>query len=276
MASARRRGLPFRFFIRIKKLGVNTIPVWVPFCVKGHSIEASAYGPSWLKDQQEKIIKERIQKIHQAGLAVFLELDTLDPRCETEIQNKDNFIAQFAHFAEKWAKIAEENQVEFFSPLNEPNFVLRGRENEWITKILPYLKNNFKGNSVLKFADLGPKMVNCSGFDYVAFDIYPNNIQNWPEQLQMVLSKAKDLKQSCQLKGVLLGEVGAMTNRDPYDPLLAGNVFSEPEQIQIFETLFKTTWDKLSGCIINSWSKNPKSPYNIRNKPAEEVVRKWF
>ncbi|MCD6429496.1 hypothetical protein J7L09_02270, partial [bacterium] len=51
----------------IKELGVNIVPVAVSFCVKGTEIEPIVYGPPWQKFQQEKIVKQRIEKIHQAG-----------------------------------------------------------------------------------------------------------------------------------------------------------------------------------------------------------------
>ncbi len=260
----------------IKSWGVNILPVTVSFCVKGASIEPDFYGPLWQKWQAEKIFTDRIDKIHRAGLAVSLELGTLNPRCETEIQNKDYFISHFSTYVQKWAKIAEEHQVEFFSPLNEPNFALKGRETEFAQKVLPLVKQTYTGNVVLKVADIGPENIDYSGYDYAAFDIYPGDLTGWSEQLQMVLSQAQKIKRAYQLKGVFLGEVGALTNRDPNDPLLAGNVFSEQEQAEIFETAFQTLWDKLSGFFVMSWSKNPSDTYNIRGKPAEQVIKKWF
>ncbi len=260
----------------VKDLGVNIVPVVVPFCVKGNKIEPIVYGPPWRKFQQEAIIKQRIEKIHQAGLAVELDLGTLSPRCETEIQNKDNFITQFPTYVQKWAKIAEEYQVELFSPLNEPNFVLRGRESEFAQKVLPLIKQVYTGDVVLKVADVGSENINYSGYDYVAFDVYTNSIAEWPQQLEIALSKMEEVVKTYRLKGGFFGETGAITHRDPHDPLLAGGVFTPEEQAQFFEIFFQNAWDKTAGVFIMTWAKSPTSPYNIRHQPAEKVVRKWF
>lgn len=259
----------------IKKLGVNIVPVVASFCVKGSEIKPIVYGPPWLQRQQERIIKERITKIHQAGLAVELDLGTMSPQCEIEIQAKQSFINQFSEIVQKWAQIAEEYQVELFSPLNEPNLVLRGKESEFAQKVLPRIKGVYKGKVVLKVADTGPEKLNYSGYDYVAFDIYPQNLSEWERQLSEVAEKMEKLESKYALEGVYLGEFGALTYRDPNDPLLAGEVFSETEQAQILETAFRTLWSKTSGFFVMNWAQN-SNPYNIRGKPAEEVLKKWF
>ncbi|MCD6194740.1 hypothetical protein J7K05_00835, partial [bacterium] len=250
--------------------------VAVSFCVKGTEIEPIVYGPPWQKFQQEKIVKQRIEKIHQAGLAVELDLGTLSPQCEHEIKNKDNFIAQFPDYVQKWAKIAEEYQVEIFCPLNEPNFALRGRESEWAQKILPIVRQAYTGNVVLKVADVGLEGADFSGYDYAAFDVYAEDLTEWQMRLPEVLRRAEEVKSKYNLKGVYFGETGAITYRDPNDPLLAGGVFTEEEQAQFFEIFFQNVWDKVSGAFVMAWAKSSQSPYNIRNKPAEEVVKKWF
>jgi hypothetical protein len=149
----------------IKRLGINIVPVTVPYCVRGKNIKPIVYGPPLPGKLREKFIIRQIERAHQQGFAVFLELNTLAPRCETEIQHKAYFIQKFVAESRRWAAIAERYQVELFSPLNESSWVLAGGEFAWAQKVLPEVKKVFRGEVVLKMAGMGRKIGNYRGYD---------------------------------------------------------------------------------------------------------------
>lgn len=261
----------------IKDLGVNIIAMCVPYCVNGDKIEPIVYGPPLQGEKRDKFIIEQITTAHQQGFAVFLELNTMHPGGDMEIQNKDKFINEFINESKKWAEIAETYQVELFSPLNEPNLVLTGKEFEWAQKVLPEIREVYKGEIVLKMGGMGPETEgNYSGYDYVAFDIYPYEVDKWRETVKAALNKMQKIIQTYNLKGGIFGELGAATKYEEVGQLFAGIVVDEDTQAQIFQTVFEEAWDQLKGFFITSWSINPDCPYNIRGLKAEEIIKEWY
>jgi hypothetical protein len=263
----------------IRDLGVNILPVCVPYCVRGDKIEPIVYGPPLQGEEREKFIIEQIMMAHQEGFAVFLELNTLHPGGDIEIQNKDKFIREFINESRKWAEIAEAYQVELFSPLNEPNLVLRGKEFEWAQKVLPEIKAVYKGEIVLKMAGKGPETEgNYSGYDYVAFDIYPWEVDKWRENVRDAVAKMQRIIRTYNLKGGIFGELGAATQgpSSEEEPLFAGVVVDQKTQAQIFQIAFEEAWNKTAGFFVCSWSKNPESPCNFRGLEAETIIKNWY
>jgi len=262
--------------LKMKEWGINILGISPTYCVKREKIELVRMGPPVGLSPEEEYIA-RIRYAHENGLAVFLELNTMTPWCEIQVEDKDRFISRFLNESLKWARIAEEEQVELFSPLNEPNVIL-GKENafEWAQKIIPEIKKVFKGEIVLKLADMN-NPGNYSGYDYVAFDVYPGPLEEWSSHVKEVMKEMKRYVKEYNLKGCFFGEVGAPTQPDPYgfQELIAGNMVSEEGQAQVFKIIFNQTWNESKGYFISGWSRNPKEAYYIKPK-AEEIIKSWY
>lgn len=261
----------------IKDLGVNIIPLNANYCIRGDEIKQVVFGPPWMTKNPEDYVIENIKKAHQKGFAVFLELNTLAPGCDMVIQNKDKFIEDFIHESKKWAEIAERYQVEMFSPLNEPNLVLGEKGFEWAQKVLPEVKEVYSGDVVLKIADR-PKPGNYSGYDYLAIDIFPGEINYWREDIKTAVSEMEAIVRMYNLKGGIIGELGAPTQIGPGEDerLVAGKIVDQKTQAQIFQIAFEEAWNKTDGFFVLAWSKNQKLTYNFHGFEAEKVIKNWY
>jgi len=260
----------------LKELGINMIAISVPYCVNGREIRQELWGPPVFGKTIDDALIELIDEAHKKGFAVFLELNTLGPNCEFIIEDKDYFINNFINESKRWAKIAEEHQVELFSPLNEPNLVLMGNEFEWAKKVLPEVRKVFKGDVAIKMADKGPEKGNYSGYDYVGFDMYPHDLSKWRKNLNDAVIKMNSIIRNYSLTGGFFGELGASTKREN-SQLFAGVVVNESEQAEVFKTAFEVAWNETKGFIIMTLSySNPDATYNFHGLEAENVIRKWF
>jgi len=212
--------------------------------------------------ESEDFYRNLIRKAHSSGWAVFLEPNAIGPG----FQSLDSrYFDDLLDIAIQWAKIAEEEKVEFYSPLNEPDVVLAGLTNEWIGKSKE-VRPLFSGYLVIKFADLGPEDIgDIKGYDYVAFDVMwgDANYDELREHLKFAVEKGESLRDKYSLKGVIFGELGAEKS-----------MVDEETQTKIFETILDETWGKVDGYCFLGWSDLEFSFRN--NEGAKEVIREWY
>jgi len=224
------------------------------------------------EDVPEFLIVSLIKKAHQAGLAVFLEVNFAGAPGDNEFGGFPHltepfFVEKIYDIASHWAKIAEKENVEFYSPLNEPNatFANENLVDQWVEKSQD-LRSFFSGNLVLKFADIGPGNVgNIRGYDYLAFDIMWGDARydELRNHLNIAVNKADNLREKYNLKGFFFGELGAERS-----------MVSKDTQTEIFKTIFQETWGKVDGYCFLGWS---SLEFKFKdNEAAKEIIKNWY
>ncbi len=223
------------------------------------------------EEMPEFFIIDLIHKAHDAGFAVFLEInaggkptETGEPEFRYKSLEDINKLYNIAHY---WAKIAEKENVEFFSPLNEPNLMFTDENlvNLWINRTKD-LAQVFSGKLVLKFADIGPETIeNIQHYDYLAFDIMwgDDEFNELKTHLELAVKKGNYLKKKFNLKGFFFGELGAERS-----------MVDEPTQAKIFKTILETTWDEVDGYCFLGWS-NLEFRFKD-NDEAVNIIKKWY
>ena len=224
------------------------------------------------KEIPENAIISLIKKAHKAGFAVFLDVNAGGipdengmPRHRYDSLEDMNRLYEVALH---WAKIAEKEGVEFYSPLNEPDLMFTSTDllNQWIDKT-QNLKSVFSGNLVLKFADLGPDIIrgNLSKYDYLGFDIMwsDSQYQELKEHLKRAVEKGNRLKEQNHLEGFFFGELGAERTR-----------VSKEVQAEIFKIILEETWGKTDGYCFLGWS-NLEFKFKDNDK-AKEIIKNWY
>ncbi len=270
---------------KLKNMGVNVFPISVLFNIYQDGSIKLLNTKEW--EGKGKIeYTERIRKAHEKGFAVFLELDPVyvgkndykggiqSTKIPEKIKQK--FIENFEGIVLEWGEIAEKEKVEFFSPINEPNSEISlGNELsiKFIEKILPLIKEKFKGEIVIKFAEAGPKNISkygtIKGYDYLAIDVYAMGVseKEFEEYLNQIIKESLEKVEKYNLKGFIFGELGV----EPKD---------ESFQASVFQRIFEKTWNKTKGYLISGWGENidPSDDFNVvfTNKPAEKVIKNWY
>ncbi|MCD6434163.1 MAG: hypothetical protein J7L14_00960 [Candidatus Diapherotrites archaeon] len=223
------------------------------------------------EDIPESVVVALIERAHNAGFAVFLEINaggkpTESNEPESRYSSPEE-IESLYKLALHWAKIAEEEKVEFFSPLNEPNLMFTNTElfNKWVSKSQE-LKKFFNGFLVLKLADLGPEKIPAiTNYDYLAFDIMWSDsfYRELMEHIKRAVKKGNELKNEYNLKGFFFGELGAERSKVDKDV-----------QAEIFRIVFEETWQNVDGYCFLGWS---DLEFKFKdNEKAKEIIREWY
>jgi len=259
--------------------GVNIFAVPVLYNINSDGTVEIVYKAEWEGNEEEGYIT-LIRKAHNAGLAVFLELDPCMQGGQTALVPegiRETFMQNFTSVCLHWAEIAEQENVELFSPINEPNNVLG---DEYAIKlaenILPLVKQKFTGGIVIKFAGEGPGDIwqygSIEGYDYVAVDIYAIDISEdvfIEDYLKgTVIPYANGYVENYNLNGYIFGEMGVGAD-------------NEEQQAQIFQRFFEETWENTKGYFLCAWGPkiDPTDPFpdvSFTGRPAENVIREWY
>ncbi len=155
----------------LRDLGVNTIYVQLSYdydrstneLVLG-SVRPDNQRP-FVGEKREREYIDRVVKAKKAGFAVSMQPKYFGGREVKTIPDLDAFDEFALQQAKKWAQIAEEYQVEYFSPLNEYEELMAGqglsgatlveRVNSWNQKVLAEVRPIFTGKIFLKVSQRG-------------------------------------------------------------------------------------------------------------------------
>ena len=263
---------------KMRTSGVNIVAIRPEYCPKNHKIALAFLGPPTTQKRLKQRYLNLIRRAHRQGLAVFLELNAMAPGCRLKKEDLPWFMENFVAQSLEWARIAEEEQVELFSPLNEPNLIFGSDQLafQWGKMILPKIRAVYSGEVVFKLADMVEEG-DFSGYDYLAFDVFPGpDLKEWRHQVRRAVALMSTLVAQYNLKGAFFGETGALIRRPKGTAaqLAAGAVFSESGQAQVLETLFEESWGRVKGYFLLDW--NPRSEYSFLNPQAQTVIKKWY
>jgi len=218
----------------LRDVGVNTFHVLPHYFYVNdelvlQSVLISAHQGKLVFLTGEKAEREYIDqavKAKKAGFAVSITPIYFGGPVEA-VPDPDAFDEFALQQARKWAQIAEEYQVEYFSPFGEYEKHMSGqglskaalveRVNSWNRKALAEVRPIFKGKIVLKVSPIGLgsySAQSASGYDIVAicFSIgrtaNPEEKYNWlPESLQRNFSEAQAVAERDDVKW-MVGDFG--------------------------------------------------------------------
>ena len=262
---------------KMKIYGINIFAIPILYDVGDDGSVKIVLNARWEGNEETGYIN-MIRKAHNAGLAVFLEMDPIysknDEFTVIPEEIKEVFMENFKQVCIHWVEIAEQEQVEMFSPFNEPTTIIGVEDGiKWMEEILPFIRQRFNGTVIIKFAGEGPGDISqygsIEGYDYVALDIYAiDDTQNsFMGYLDLVIEKANTYVENYNLKGFIFGEMG-IEGKD------------EDFQAELFQRFFEKTWNITSGYFLCIWGpKNPEDPFadvSFADKPAENIIKQWY
>jgi hypothetical protein len=179
------------------------------------------------KHTKERAVED-IVLAHKNGLKVYLVLYPEKigghEAYGQGLKDPEKYMRQIGDIAVDWAKLAQENKVELFSPLNEI-FLFVGNEKaiQWYKDILPRVKAVYSGELAprgLQFYDWDPLQgkpierglldFDFTGWDYIASDFYCQHVDSFEHMktcLLATINKSIELKDRYGAKGVFLGEI---------------------------------------------------------------------
>jgi hypothetical protein len=184
---------------------------------------------------EEKVIS-RINALDEAGFGTYLviypERYGAHELYGKGLRDVEEFLSKMEEITLEYARVAEENDVEMFSPPNELQlWVGAERAMKWYEDILPKIKEIYSGEVAprgLTFYDWDSlndvpieKAVakfNFAGWDYIASDVYCNQIESLEEFktcLRATIYKSIELKEKYGAKGIIYGEISHLGGSNP-------------------------------------------------------------
>ncbi len=272
----------------LRDLGVNTVSVTPEY-------EFNANGTYDIFD--EELAKSNIILAKQEGFAVFLAPNFVggDLRSFSEKGTDitlEEYLAVSDKEALKWAQIAEEFNVEYFSPQSELDYILqvnfeqdRGKKAQilaaWHKQILPQVREIYSGEILTKFGWIDEAMTGTAsdytGYDYIGIVITHgnNNPELYREVIKQGFKNASDLSLASNSKW-LVAEAWFAFGTDRFKNNSEGESLDELQDNYIkiaTEEYLEIEENKPVGYIFHSWIM-PES--KIKDRDAEDVMKEFF
>lgn len=211
-------------------------------------------------NQTEQIVRQKIKDLKKNNFKVYLNLYPewlYTHEKDYLLEDSDKYLIETKKIALDWAKIAEEEKVEIFSPLNEP-FLHVGYEKTfvWHKDVLPELRKVYHGLLAprgLQAYHFEPEIgliervdtqFDFSGWDLIAFDVYGRNTRNYDEfrqYLEAVIAKSLELKKKYNAKGIVFSEMG--------EPNVEPGTFGNAGPLEVAKKSWQIIYEESYGLI---------------------------
>jgi hypothetical protein len=270
---------------RLKGLGVNTVSISVDY-------ELNKDGSYFMRSERQIMLN--LFRAKENNFAVLLTPNFIGPNGHNWKEEgvditKERFLQISEEVMLKWAKIAEEYNVEFFGPQKEFNFILARNwddsvkiSNTWHKEMLPKLKKVYQGKLIVLLgrAELG---IDVSGYDYLGITVGPGNTVNrqtqslpkYREELHDHYQLTNDIAKAAKVEW-LVTEGMAIYGGVHYPDMVLNDVGESLDDMQddyykvMFEEYLKF---KPAGFIFWAWL---MPGADIKDRPAEVEVKKFF
>jgi hypothetical protein len=275
---------------KLKSLGVNTVffaasPPQVERCLE------SVPPDSKLAKIMKKIIPIRkellisnIQIAHKNGLKVAITLSKCMPAAEEipiEVWNSQVI---------EYAKLAEEHQVEFFAPMNEPEVLFGPSASAtWGQEILPKIREVYHGKVIWKggaAGDIEPPPgqpgPNFSGYDYVGFTIGAGSgtqtLEDFSQRVDYWLETILEYAERGNCEGVMITEFfGKLPGK--WEEF----AWTEEKEAKAHEIVLEKAKGKVYGFFaldfvgLSLFGKDiPGMPLPEKSLKTQEVIKRYF
>lgn len=266
----------------LKEMGVNLIGI-----APNIKINPKGEIDIWPLDYTEKRLNEILTRYYAVGIRVFIspELDyTEDFKSRSQgeprpipknVAAQPGFMDKYDEFIVALAKLAQKYQVEFFSPLNEPDMKLGVNvASGWGQQILPKIKENYQGKTMWKVGmAYGGEIqkINFVGYDAVGIDFTAGGgsesqaLANYPQMVDQMIDGALGVAKRDNVPTVMLTEVGVW----------GGAIqFSEAGKTKVHEIILEQGQGKVTGFVF--LDQPPDLRWSLKNTPSMEIIKTWF
>jgi len=268
----------------ILELGVNTVYIIVSVNDSYvETIKSPEIGEKFGEDAV-RVYESLIDEAKSSGFAVIVILEygvETDGGISKKVKDVDEFVNEFSKLALKWARIAEEHNAEFFSPINEFDQVLKEnnldteeiieKEREFYNNLLPKIKDEFSGKIFCKLGSVHKNEVfNVTGCNIIGITITPSRVDETPDEfrgevreyLSSIQSSSRELKIPW-----IVGEAVVTSHVVEYTKHSYGEYF------EVIIEEFKKAENKSSGFAFMGWE-HPIA--GIKGTDAEGKVKQLF
>lgn len=272
----------------LKELGVNTVSVSPEY---GFNKD----GTYFVHDEEE--VRSNIVIAKEEEFAVFLAPNFVGGDM-TSLNEKgiditlEEYLSASEEAALEWAEVAEEFNVEYFSPQNELDYMIqmnyeqdRDKRSQilanWNKHILPQIHEVFTGKVIVKFAWIDESIAKTAsdyiGYDYIGIDMSHgnNDLEQFREVVQEGFKNASNVALNSHSEWMVIeawfpfgtARFNTNANGESLDEL-------QDDYVSVLtEEYLKLEENKPAGYVFHSWIM-PES--KIKDRDAEDVLKEFF
>lgn len=278
---------------KLKAMGINTVFFQVAPPQAEHCLEGVPPDSEVVKKMkkilpiEKELMISNIQTAHKNGLKVALTMAKCMPK------SKEISLEAWNSRVVELAKLAEEHEVEFFAPMNEPEVLFGPSASAtWGQEILPKIKEVYHGKIIWKGGAPGdiepdpgnPNLTNFSGYDYLGFTLGigsgPGTLEMFSRNIDNELDTMLSLAERDNCEGVMISEFygrlpGAWEERE----------WNEEKEARAHEIVLEkgSKYDEVVGFFVLDFLELsffgedlPGLPGPEESSKTEEVIRRWF
>lgn len=254
-------------------------------------------------------VKKLIGALHGEGFGTIIIVDATHPHfnhlLEESEYSTEYLLEQVTPLILQCAQMSEEYGVEMFAPMYEVQLLEGGpaRNNfpaeeklddisEWAQEILPQIKEIYSGKLAFHIQSFpeGIPLYDLEGYEYILFDGCPcfKAFEYDSDRIEKHFSYFMYDRITAYpgKKYIIFNEFFTGPEVEVFEPMAPANMIwenpgslegdfyamtSPGTQAKCYDSLFRNTWDDVSGCCIEVFK-----GYEYRGKPAEDVIREWF
>lgn len=232
----------------------------------------------------EERLRYLIQRYHDAGIMVsmVIEVDYVqqlnqNPSAPGSIPaskaGQAGFLDRYNLMVVTLAQLAQNNGVEYFAPMNEPDRKLGAQvASEWGQQILPLIKDVYNGKVTFKgdFETLCGDGIDFTGYEVLGFSSSPQttNTDTYRSQVKERINKVLEWAERDGVPQVMATELGAWAFQTS---------FSEQDITNAHEIVFAEGNGKIQGFIVlDPMQGMPGTEQALYGSNTFETVKNWF
>ncbi len=270
----------------IKKLGINTVHIIVNVNDEYREYIGIPGIGRFEGEEAVRYYEQLIDKAKNEGFHVILILEYIVDVGERnepnrKFSNLEEFMEKMENLAIKWSYIAEEHNVDIFSPINEFDRVLYEngidndeiikKEEEFYSKTIPEINKKYSGIIYCKLGSVHQhRKFNATFCDLVGIVVTGNDptpsLSKFREDVREYLKNAQEISKEYD-KPWIVGEFFV----PKFFTQMSGISLKDYYNIAFQE--YKSCENKASGFVFMGW-KNPFAP--IKETDAKEDIREFF
>jgi hypothetical protein len=252
-------------------LGVNTVGVGIEV---SYYLENGQFDARMLRYAREKA-RELIRYYKEADLAVIISLVPVPVKLRGEPgpipeHIKEEVLQNYGGIVVDLARISEEENVEIFCPMDEPDYKLgAARGSSWGQGILPRIRSVYSGKVLwkgsLSRSFENNERINFSGYDIVGFTVFPwAGLEHYAQNVEFYINTLNQWATEDNVNERIVAEFGNYV----VTPI------SQEEEPEAIRTVFEQGQGMVNGFILLDPPRGFGTP--IKGSHLENVVKTWF
>lgn len=250
----------------LKAAGANIVSISVPCKIDrsgnvAYELKMAGTNTAFLSRIETLIRRYKDADMKVAVVMELTEVESLDQLATEPVPFTPGIdMSKFESMVQEVAALAEKNNADYFSPLNEPDRKLGSRYVAFSQSVLPKVKGVYSGKVMLKGDD---PTSNVAGYDILGISLSPmtTNMDDYRTYVKQRIAKLQQMKSG----EIWVSEFGVWSNPSS---------FSESQKAEAYRIVLEESLGKITG--IFAYQPYLKENWQMKGTSILETVKDFF